>query len=275
MANTLAAAAYGPDVGAGVVEIETDTAILRFAGLFRDPIVTHLDRGVIAVFNFRELIELWRSDNLLEQALTDSHEMLESTQEMFHESVRSLRNSESGEMRFNVYDKDIQVNKYEREVREKVLKHLAITGGANIIPGLILTSIVIDIERLGDYTKNIMDLAVEHPKRLSCGRFEDDVREVENGVTELFDKVIPVVKETDKETARRLMSEYLWITKKCDGLLSQLIKEEGESLSLGDAVSTALYVRYLKRVAAHLLNIATSVVHPFRAIGFVKDHDLD
>jgi len=118
---------------------------------------------VIELFNFRELIELWRSDNLLKQALADSHEMLESTQEMFRESVRSLRNSESGEVRFNVYDKDIQVNKYEREVREKVLKHLAITGGANIIPGLILTSIVIDIERLGDYTKNIMDLAVDHP----------------------------------------------------------------------------------------------------------------
>ncbi len=230
---------------------------------------------MIELFNFRELIELWRSDNLLEQALTDSHEMLESTQEMFHESVRSLRNSEDSEMKFNVYDKDIQVNKYEREVREKVLKHLAITGGANIIPGLILTSIVIDIERLGDYTKNIMDLAAEHPKKLSCGRFEGDVKEVENGVTELFDKVIPVVKETEKDTAGRLMNEYLWITKKCDALLSELIQEEGESLSLGDAVSTALYVRYLKRVAAHLLNIATSVVNPFRAIGFVKDHDLE
>jgi hypothetical protein len=51
-----------------------------------------------------------------------------------------------------------------------------------------------------------------------------------------------------------------------------LIREEDEALQVGDAVSTALYVRYLKRVAAHLLNIATSVVNPFRAIGFVKDH---
>jgi phosphate uptake regulator len=231
-----------------------------------------LDRGVIELFNFRELIELWRSDNLLEQAFNDSHEMLESTQEMFHESVRSLRKSDNSEMKFNVYDKDIEINKYEREVREKVLKHLAITGGANIIPGLILTSIVIDIERLGDYTKNIMDLAVEHPKKLSCGKYEDEVQEVETGVTELFDRVIPAVKQTDKDTAGQLMNEHLWITKKCDSVLSELIREEGDTLSVGDAVSTALYVRYLKRVAAHLLNIATSVINPFRAIGFVKDH---
>jgi phosphate uptake regulator len=224
------------------------------------------------MFNFRELIELWRSDNLLKQAFNDSHEMLESTQEMFHESVRSLRHSNSSDMKFDIYDKDIQVNKYEREVREKVLKHLAITGGANIIPGLILTSIVIDIERLGDYTKNIMDLAVEHPKKLTCGTFETEVQEIETGVTELFDRVIPVVKDTDKETAGVLVNEYLWIAKKCDGLLSELIRDDDESFSVGEAVSTALYVRYLKRVAAHLLNVATSVVNPFRAIGFVKDH---
>jgi phosphate transport system protein len=230
---------------------------------------------VIDLFNFRELIELWRSDNLLKQAFNDSYEMLESTQDMFHESVRSLRNTENGEMKFDVYDKDIQVNRYEREVREKVLKHLAITGGANIIPGLILTSIVIDIERLGDYTKNIMDMAAEHPKKLNCGKYEEDVRKVESGVTDLFDGLIPAFKETDKEKARHLMSEYLWIAKKCDGMISELIQEEGKSLSLGDAVSTALYVRYLKRVAAHLLNVASSVINPFRAIGFVKDYDRD
>ncbi|MCK4774824.1 MAG: PhoU domain-containing protein, partial [Candidatus Krumholzibacteria bacterium] len=101
------------------------------------------------MFRFKELIELWRSDNLLTQALNDSHLMLESTEEMFTESVKSLRESDTGEMGVDVYKKDQIVNEYQREVRGKVLKHLAITGGANIIPGLILTSIVIDIERIG------------------------------------------------------------------------------------------------------------------------------
>ncbi|MCH7548427.1 MAG: PhoU domain-containing protein, partial [Candidatus Krumholzibacteriota bacterium] len=79
------------------------------------------------MFNFRELIELWRTDNLLDQALNDTYTMLESTQEMFRESVRSLRQSDSGEMQLNVYEKDELVNKYEQKVRHKVLKHLAIT----------------------------------------------------------------------------------------------------------------------------------------------------
>lgn len=225
------------------------------------------------MFHFKDLIELWRADNLLKQAFNDAYAMLESTQAMFHESVRSLRESDQGEMTINVYDTDIQVNIYEREVRRKVLKHLAITGGANIIPGLILTSIVIDIERVGDYTKNIMDLAVAHPRILECGTIEDEVKNIENNITGLFDQAIPAIRETDKELAGRLIEDNWWILKKCDEILTDLIQAKISSLSLGNAVSTALYSRYLKRVAAHLINILTSVVHPFHAIGFYKDRD--
>jgi phosphate uptake regulator len=225
------------------------------------------------MFNFKELIELWRSDNLLTQALNDSHSMLENTNEMFVESRRSLRESDRGEMRINVYDKDQQVNRYEREVRRKVLKHLAITGGINIIPGLILTSIVIDIERIGDYTKNIMDLAVTHPKKLMCGRFEDDVREVETSVASLFGNIVPVLRATDKPAAEKLIKEHWWALKKCDEIVDTLIKEGDSELTTGEAVSTAMYARYLKRIDAHLINVASSVVNPFEGIGFHPDKD--
>jgi phosphate transport system protein len=230
---------------------------------------------VIVLFNFKELIELWRSDNLLKQALNDSHTMLEHAQAMFQESVRSLRDRNEAEGKINVYVEDIQINTYQREVRKKVLKHLAITGGANIIPGLILTSIVIDIERLGDYTKNIMDLAIAHPKKLTCSTYEEQIGEIETGTMELFDKVIPTVKETNKEEAQKLIEGYWWILKKCDEILTQLIQEteEDAACSTGNAVTTALYARYLKRMSAHLLNICTSVVNPFEAISYYQEND--
>ena len=38
-----------------------------------------------------------------------------------------------------------------------------------------------------------------------------------------------------------------------------------------EAVTTALYVRFLKRISAHLMNIASSVVNPFDRIGFRGD----
>lgn len=225
------------------------------------------------MFNFKELIELWRSDNLLTQALNDSHTMLESTHEMFVESRRSLRESDVGDLKISVYEKDQQVNKYETEVRRKVLKHLAITGGINMIPGLILTSIVIDIERIGDYTKNIMDLAVAHPKKLSCGNFEERIRKIEEDVERLFDDIIPAVRNTDKPAAQKLIKDHWWAMKECDDIVTELIKNGEKTLTTGEAVSTAMYARYLKRIAAHLINVASSVVNPFEMIGFHPDRD--
>ena len=225
------------------------------------------------MFRFKKLIELWRSDNLLTQALNDSKKMLNSTCQMFTESVKSLRESDSGKMGMDIYAKDRMVNKYQREVRRKVLKHLAIAGGTNLIPGLILINIVIDIERIGDYTKNIMDLAIAHPKRLRCGIYEEDIKGIEQGVTRMFEEIVPALKASDKKAARQMIESDWWMIKRCDEVVTGLIKAQDRTLSSADAVSTALYARYLKRIAAHLMNVTSSVVNPFERIGFREKED--
>ena len=223
------------------------------------------------MFRFKELIELWRTANSLTQALNDSHEMLERTGEMFEHSVKSLRQSDTADMHVDIRKMDEAINRYERRVRHKVLKHLAITGGTNMIPGLILTSIVIDIERIGDYTKNIKDLAVAHPTRLKCGKYDGDISRIEKGVGEIYEKIRPTLETSDAEAARALMADHWWILKKCDEIVVDLIQNPDPDLDRGDAVATALYTRYLKRIAAHLINIASSVFNPFERIGFRDD----
>ena len=47
---------------------------------------------------FKDLINLWRSDNSLTQALSDSYKMLGTTNKMFKESTKSLRECENGEI---------------------------------------------------------------------------------------------------------------------------------------------------------------------------------
>jgi phosphate uptake regulator len=49
--------------------------------------------------------------------------------------------------------------------------------------------------------------------------------------------------------------------------MRELITGE-DKLDKPEAVTLALYVRYLKRVGAHLNNIASSIVNPFPRIGF-------
>ena len=56
------------------------------------------------MFRFKELIELWRSDNLLTQALSDSHKMLKSTQEMFRETNTIGSKANDAEITAHVID---------------------------------------------------------------------------------------------------------------------------------------------------------------------------
>lgn len=223
------------------------------------------------MLKLKELYELWRRDNFLKQAWEESFKMLETTHVMFEKSIYSLRETEDANIEMDVYSLDREVNEYLQDVRRKVFKHLAVTGGGNIVPGLILTSIVIDLERVGDYTKNITDIAIAHPGKLFCGKHEERIKKIEGAVTEMFIKILPCLRTSDRETGHTIMSSNEWITKECDSIVNDLIKHYDSSITPEDCVTTALYCRYLKRVAAHLLNVVSSVVNPFDRVGFREE----
>jgi len=223
------------------------------------------------MLRFREIYAIWRRDNSLAQALKKSYGMLETTHGMFRKSVKFLRDGEAAEAGLSIYEEDRIINEHQMEVRRKVLRYLAIAGTVDLLPGLVLISIVIDIERIGDYTKNITELAMVQTGKLTCGSFEARVRNLEETVERLFCEVCPLLTSSNRQAARELCDECSWLRKGADDILAELIKGADESLSRGQTAAIALYVRYLKRVGAHLLNILSSVVNPFERIGYREE----
>jgi phosphate transport system protein len=217
---------------------------------------------------YRKFLELFGKENLLDQAIETTIKMLQTDQEMYLASVKSLRQRDNSDLPFDVFEKDKEINKYERQVRRNVLTHLTVSGTHNIVPGLVLVSIVIDVERIGDYTKNITELAMAHPKKLEGGIFEDQLAEIEQIVKDRFDKITDVIADMDIAKARAILSEHRNVSSKCDQIVTDIINEKDKSLGPGDATVLALYFRYLKRIAAHVTNIASSIVNPFPRIGF-------
>ena len=219
---------------------------------------------------FQKFRELFSSENLLDAAYNTTLTMLDFDHKMFLASRETLREKDTAELPFNIHQTDRKINKYEREVRRNVLTHLTIAGTQNIVPGLVLVSIVIDVERIGDYTKNIADLATKHPAKLKAGPFEDDVQEIENVIKEDFPTVIRVLSHQDKEQGRAVMQHEEATAKKSDRIADEIITggKNMRSFAVGDAVALALYVRFLKRINAHLTNIASAIVNPFPRIGF-------
>ena len=216
----------------------------------------------------KEFLEAFRRENQLQQAFERSHEMMKEDREMLVEAISSLRDRDDAELRIDIYAKDQLINAYEREVRRKVFTHLVVSGGRDLHAGLVLISVVIDIERIGDYTKNIVELALHHPARLHCGSFEETVCKMETTVKTMFDLLLDSLPEDDESKAKEVMSEHWWVSHRADDIVSALTSQEDSGMAGRDAVTTALYVRYLKRVSAHLMNMASSVVNPFDRIGF-------
>ena len=218
---------------------------------------------------FKQIFNLFKSDSLYEQALGQCFEMLDTDLLMFNESIKSLRESDTAEIPIDIFEMDKKINQFERDVRRKVMTHLAISGTEDLGSGLVLISVVVDIERIGDYTKNIYDLAVQHPKKLSAGSLEETLSDMEKSTQEFLNKAIDAFKSQDIDAARKLMVEYKTdISSTSNDIVNSIVSGSNDEFSSNEAGSLCLYARYLKRIAAHSRNLVSSIVNPFERIGY-------
>lgn len=217
---------------------------------------------------FKKWLAIFKKDTLMDRAYKRSFEMLDITLYMFREARESLRTREDNEIDLKIKEKDKEINSYEREVRRWVFNHLAVQGTTDLPSGLALVSIIIDIERIGDYTKNMVELAVDHPGKLHGGQFEADLKKIGDAVEDNFITTKKCFVDGDAVQALALLEKYAWVNGACDDHVRGVVQEKDPEIRPGDAAALALYVRYLKRVNSHLRNITTSVVNPFDRIGF-------
>ena len=221
---------------------------------------------------FKDLVTIWNSEDSLSQAWTSSNEMLHLSHEMFTDSVNALRSGEKNRVIKSIKLRDEEINQYHRDIRKKVVTYYSVSKDVtNINSGLVLINMVVDIERVGDYTKNILDLAKYYPKKLRSEKISEDLRIIEQAVIERFQNTVKAVEEMDEIAAKELIKSYRSdLGKLSDNLVASSISGD---LKIGEehmASSMVLYARYLKRIGAHLKNITSVVINPFESIGYKK-----
>jgi len=221
---------------------------------------------------FKEILNLWHSEDLLAQAWQESREMLVLSQEIFIKAVKQLRENEDVEALKELKKRDWEINTFQREVRRKVLTHYSVTEDqSDLSNGLVLINMVVDIERLGDYTKNIVDLALNFPENIVSENLSEDLHLIETTVHQRFARTVEAIENQDSEIAKSLKASYKYeISKLSDGIVDKILSGEIAFGSESKTAAIALYVRYLKRIGSHLNNIATSLVNPFDTIGYAQ-----
>lgn len=220
--------------------------------------------------------KLWEvlsnSETLLDEAWRDCRAMLVQCRQMYEIVIPALTQQTSERILAKVHQMDHELNNQQRDVRKKVFEHLAVSRGSELLRGFELTAIVIDLERIGDYTKNIGELTDMLRQPMIFTYYQEAFDEIHALVTEMFELTNEAIAQRSKEKAKAAMDLYPAVSRLCDDTLRAVLSGEspsGEQCDIKRAhLGLVLLIRYLKRVAAHLKNVCSALVNPFHQIGF-------
>ena len=218
----------------------------------------------------KELFLMFKKKNDMDEIFDQTFEVLKKEFEMLKEVIYILRRTDKSETKIDIKKEDKKINKFQMNARRRIFTELALSGAENLNAGLVLMSIIIDVERLGDYAKNIIELAKVHPKKLKGGDLEESVKDIEDKMNFIFEKTLDAFKNKDEDIAREAMDMHPKVTRVVEELLMILLENKAGGLNAGEAVALTLYLRFIKRITSHLTNIASSVVNPLERIGYIE-----
>lgn len=218
---------------------------------------------------FRELLRAWRSRDILNQMVDELTEMLDDAEAMFGSACAVLFEGRApAEVHDDLYARDRRVNETEWKIRKQIVEHLSVNPGPHAPACLVLMSVVKDADRVADYSKNLFEVEC-----LAPGGFERDSHVavflgLAQDIRHTFEKTRRAFAEEDADLGIELVEHELEIEKRFDALIPDLA---AASLPCRQAVAYTLTARHLKRISAHLGNIASSVVMPIDKIDYYDE----
>jgi phosphate uptake regulator len=197
---------------------------------------------------------------LVEAAFTDVSRMLQLSSQMLDHSLDVL--FENTPVSINLDDMDDVVDAAERSVRRTILQHLAVNPRQDLVASLVLVSMVQDAERIGDVARGVVEL-VTMARGPRHGPFRDELRALAARVRPLFGLCETAFREGDAAKARDVIAAQRSMR---DDLKAYRQRVAASDLSADMAVVYAGAAQILRRVGAHLANIASTVVQPYDEI---------
>jgi phosphate uptake regulator len=219
---------------------------------------------------FGSIIEIFKKDNWSNELVTKIGEMLDLAAEMFGYAVSVIVYGEADEDgQAEVYGKDRKINVLEREIRRRVVSRLSVQQAQAEIPScLIFMNAVKDVERIGDYVKNLYQVAPLLPATVDRALYQEYLVGRSRTIEDLFARTHQAFAASDRELARDVIDRARILTRQAEELITETTRSE---LRTQDAVCLVLCLRFYKRIAAHMSNVATTVVMPVDLLDFYDE----
>ena len=218
----------------------------------------------------REFLSIFRSSDPLRELGEQFNQMLQIAQQLtLRAGTIIFEGKSSPEARTWIYEQDVKVNALEREIRKQVIAHLSLSQNTLDLPYcLLLMSLVKDVERIGDYSKNLAEIVDFRPGALPEDAIGTELREVRAGVEEAFERLANVLDESDHEAALELIRHGKDLARQCKALIRKIAASDHDPSTV---TALTLGTRYYKRVGGHVLNILSSVVMPLHKVDYYDE----
>lgn len=177
----------------------------------------------------------------------------------------------SKETKHEVRSTDRGINEAQQEVRRALMVHASISDSIDLPLVLSYMSVVKDIERVGDYAKNIYDLA-RYGHDFSTADDLEDLERYRDAVGQLIEDVAMTFEDKDEQKAQRLIGKADGFLQEYDARVKNAYRSSGDA---SDAVARALYYRFLKRITAHCMNLLTAMVMPIDKLDYYDEASED
>jgi len=207
--------------------------------------------------------------DLLDSIDAKLSEMLTNSMHAYDISMNCLLGDTNLEtVRDDLYNTDKAINELHREVRREMIIHSAVNSRNLDIP-LLLSYMTMskDIERIGDYCKNLFEIA-ETGNSFAKGDDLDTYMELKNDIGKLIVYLQSCLNLDDESKVQDLITLGSSLNNNLDEKITALL-EDKEKIQY--PVATTLFYRYLKRIVSHIVNAATAIIMPTDQIDYLDE----
>jgi len=201
-------------------------------------------------------------------------EMLDADRHTFELATSGLLGSaDPAALRQQASDSDHRVNLLVQQVRRELVVHASLRGADIDIRTMFATmSIVKDIERIGDYAKQLLRVAhVRGPFTTGSATHAELTAYCER-ISGYLTAVRDALCAYDSDGARALMAGIHGLTDELGAAIAGLLVADPAP---ADGAARALAYHYLARICSHLSNILTSLVMPLDKLDFYDEQHPD
>ncbi len=197
---------------------------------------------------------------LLESAFNDVTTMLDQSAKMLDHALAAVFGNQDLAVDLDAMD-DV-IDDSERMVRRTVLQHLTVNPRQDLVASLILVSIVQDAERIGDFARGLTEMRELTDKPFD-GPPADELHRLSSRLRPMFEVCDRAFREDDAELASQVVATHAELKPELNEYVRRIAASD---LPADLAVAYSATARNLRRVSAHLSNIASTVTQPFDRI---------